>query len=179
TPNAGYHFVSWSDGGANASRTDSNVVADLGVTATFAINSYSLVYNAGSNGSISGTSPQAVSFGGSGSAVTAVPNTGYSFVSWSDGVMTASRTDSNVMTNLSVTATFAINTYTLTYAASANGALSGISSQTVSFGGSGSAVAAGPNSGRHLPPLSDGSARNPPPGSHPARNTSGAPGLSD
>ena len=42
--------------------------------------SYTLTYTAGPNGSISGVSPQTVSMGGSGTPVTAVPNTGYHFV---------------------------------------------------------------------------------------------------
>ena len=39
--------------------------------------------------------------------MTAVPNLGYYFVSWSDGVLTASRTDTNVTANISVAANFA------------------------------------------------------------------------
>jgi hypothetical protein len=92
-PDAGYHFVSWSDGVLTASRTDGPITADLTVSASFAINQYTLTYNAGPNGSISGTTPQTVAHGGSGSAVTAVPDPGYQFASWSDGVLTASRTD--------------------------------------------------------------------------------------
>ncbi len=65
-----------------------------------------LTYTAGPNGSISGTSPQTVSQGGSGSQVTAVPDGGYQFDSWSDGVLTASRTDVNVTTDITVTANF-------------------------------------------------------------------------
>ena len=41
---------------------------------------------------------------------TAVPDTGYSFVSWSDGITTAARTDSKVTANQTVTATFVLNT---------------------------------------------------------------------
>ena len=63
--------------------------------------------------------------GGSGTAVTAVPNTGYHFVSWSDGVLTAARDRYQRHGELTVTATFAINTYTLTYTAGANGTISG------------------------------------------------------
>jgi len=37
-PNAGYHFVQWSDGFLNTHRTDIGIDADLNVTATFAIN---------------------------------------------------------------------------------------------------------------------------------------------
>jgi len=42
--------------------------------------------------------------------VTAVPDTGYHFVQWSDGVLTASRTDTSVTADINVTATFAIDT---------------------------------------------------------------------
>jgi trimeric autotransporter adhesin len=70
---------------------------------------YTLSYSAGANGTISGNTRQTVATGGSGTQVTAVPNTGYQFVSWSDGVMTASRTDTNVTRNISVTASFALS----------------------------------------------------------------------
>lgn len=38
--------------------------------------------------------------------ITAIPNEGYEFVKWSDGVETASRTDKNIKNNISVTAIF-------------------------------------------------------------------------
>ena len=71
--------------------------------------SCTLTYTAGSNGTISGTSPQTVSYGTNGTAVTAVPNTGYRFVNWSDGSITNPRTDSVVTNSLRVTANFAAN----------------------------------------------------------------------
>src|SRR6185295_138525 len=115
-PSTGYHFVQWSDGVLAATRTDTNVTANITVTASFAIDTvtYTLTYTAGTNGTISGTSPQTVNSGASGTPVTAVPATGYHFVQWSDGVLTATRTDTNVTANVNVTASFAINTYTLT-----------------------------------------------------------------
>ena len=155
-PNAGYHFVSWSDGVLTAARTDLNVTADISVTATFAINTYTLTYAAGANGTLTGTSPQTVNYGGNGTQVTAVPNAGYHFVSWSDGVLTAARTDLNVTGNISVTASFAINTYTLTYAAGANGTISGTTPQTVNHGGNGTQVTAVPDAGYHFVSWSDG-----------------------
>ena len=85
------------------------------MTAQFAINEYTLTYGAGANGSISGTSPQTVNHGASGTAVTAVADTGYHFVQWSDGSTANPRTDSNVTANLSVTAQFAINQYTVSF----------------------------------------------------------------
>ena len=57
--------------------------------------------------------------------MTAVPATGYHFVKWSDDVSTASRTDTNVTADISVTASFAIDTFTLTYAAGTHGTISG------------------------------------------------------
>ena len=155
-PDAGYHFVSWSDGVLTAARTDLNVTADISVTATFAINTYTLTYVTGANGTLTGTSPQTVNYGGNGTQVTAVPNAGYHFVSWSDGVLTAARTDLNVTADISVTATFAINTYTLTYVAGANGAISGTTPQTVNHGGNGTQVTAVPNAGYHFVSWSDG-----------------------
>ena len=55
------------------------------VTANFAINTYTLTYTAGANGTITGDTPQTVNYGADGTAVTAVPDTGYHFVDWSDG----------------------------------------------------------------------------------------------
>jgi len=74
---------------------------------SFGGGSWTLTYNAGAGGSITGTTPQTVASGADGSEVTAVPNTGYRFVQWSDGVMTASRTDTNVTADITVTAVFA------------------------------------------------------------------------
>ena len=108
-----YHFVTWSDSNTNARRTDANVLANHTFTATFAITvvpptTYTLTYLASSNGSISGTTPQRVLSGASGSAVTAVAATNYHFVTWSDSNTSAIRTDANVLANHTFTATFAI-----------------------------------------------------------------------
>lgn len=155
-PVDGYHFLTWSDGVLTASRTDLNVIENLSVSASFGINSYQLTYSAGAGGTISGTSPQTVDFGGTGTAVTAIPNPGYHFVSWSDGNLAAARTDSAVSGNLSVTANFAINTYQLTYTAGAGGAVTGTSPQAVAYNGSGTAVTAVASGGHHFVAWSDG-----------------------
>ncbi len=78
---------------------------------------YTLTYTAGANGAISGVSPQSVSSGASGTEVTAVPNAGYRFVSWSDGSTQNPRTDTNVAANISVTAGFTRNITTPTVTA--------------------------------------------------------------
>ena len=160
-PNTGYHFVDWSDASTANPRTDTNVTANVSVTANFAINTYTLTYTAGANGTITGTSPQTVNHGADGSEVTAVANAGYHFVDWSDGVLAAARTDTNVTANISVTANFAINTYTLTYTAGANGSITGTSPQTVNHGADGTPVTAVANAGYHFVDWSDASTANP------------------
>jgi hypothetical protein len=67
-----------------------------------------------------------------------VPDTGYHFVSWSDGVATAARTDTNVVANKSVTANFAsdsiISTYTIVASAGVGGSISPSDAVTVNSG---------------------------------------------
>jgi len=68
---------------------------------------HTLSYSAGANGSLSGNTSQTVVHGADGAAVTAVPDTGYHFVSWSDGATANPRTDKNVQSDITVTANFA------------------------------------------------------------------------
>ncbi len=77
---------------------------------------YTLSYAAGPGGSIVGATPQTVSPGGSGSAVTPQANALFTFASWSDGSTANPRTDSNVMANVSVTASFVPNVLSITSA---------------------------------------------------------------
>ena len=155
-PDTGYHFTSWSDGILTAARTDINVTDDITATASFAINTYTLTYTAGANGSITGDSPQTVNYGADGSEVVAVPDANYHFTSWSDGVLTAARTETNVVANVTVTASFAIDTFTLTYTAGTHGSITGTTPQTVNYGADGSEVTAVPGTGYHFTSWSDG-----------------------
>ncbi len=69
-----------------------------------------LTYSAGPNGSISGASPQTVPYGGNGTAVTALPASGYAFTNWSDASTADPRTDTGVTGNITVTANFVAST---------------------------------------------------------------------
>src|SRR5204862_259563 len=151
----------WSDAVTNNPRTDLHVTGDITVTAIFVSDVHTLTYTAGANGSISGTSPQTVNHGADGSAVTAVPDAGYHFVGWSDAATNNPRTDLHVTGDVTVTATFAINSHTLTYTAGANGSLTGTSPQTVNHGSDGSAVTAVPDAGYHFVAWSDAATNNP------------------
>jgi len=79
---------------------------DLGAYEFLTSEYCTLTYNAGAGGSISGTTPVAVAYGADGPEVTAVPNTGYRFVRWSDGSTDNPRTDTNVTAAINVRAIF-------------------------------------------------------------------------
>ncbi|MCC5874830.1 MAG: InlB B-repeat-containing protein [Candidatus Sumerlaeia bacterium] len=146
-PDTGYTFDEWSDGVQTATRTDTNVTNDVFAIAFFSPQQFSLDYIAGTGGSISGPNPQTVDFGSDGQPVTAEPDTGYTFVQWDDGNTNATRTDTEVESNLTFHAEFAINEYTLTYNANTGGSISGPNPQTVDFGTNGDPVTAEPDSG--------------------------------
>jgi surface protein len=65
-----------------------------------------LTYTAGTHGAITGTTTQSIANRATGTTVTAVPNSGYSFSSWSDASTTNPRTDTSVTGDVSVTANF-------------------------------------------------------------------------
>jgi hypothetical protein len=157
-PGTGYHFLQWNDGVLTAARADTVVTADLSVTAIFAANtSHTLTYTADAHGSISGLTPQTVDYGADGAEVTAVPDTGHRFLQWSDGVLMVARTDTNVTGDISVSASFAIDTFTLTYTADAHGSITGLTPQTVDYGADGAEVTAVPDTGYRFVEWSDGS----------------------
>ena len=60
-----------------------------------------------------GSSSQAGSYGGRGTAVTAIPADGYHFVNWSDNSTANPRRDSNITANISVTANFAATIFSV------------------------------------------------------------------
>jgi hypothetical protein len=169
TPNSGYKFVRWdgSGGGTVGDKTSptltiNSVNSDATYTAIFEalpIEQFTLTYIAGTGGTITGTTPQKVNKGASGTAVTATPNTGYTFEKWSDGKTTASRTDTNVQANATYTATFKVlpaDKVTLTYVAGAGGKITGTTTQIIDKGASGTAVTATPNTGYAFEKWSDG-----------------------
>ena len=105
-PNEGYIFVKWSDNITEATRQDRNVTKDIVVKAIFEKQTYKLTYVAGEGGYLVGNLSQTVTYGESGSKVTAVPNDGYRFVKWSDGETKDTRQDTEINTAISVTAEF-------------------------------------------------------------------------
>jgi uncharacterized repeat protein (TIGR01451 family) len=97
TPLLGSGPWSWSCAGLSGGTT-AECSADM--------QTHTLTYSADANGTISGSSPQTVAHGSGGTAVTAVPNSSYSFAQWNDGSTVNPRTDRNVVADITVTAQF-------------------------------------------------------------------------
>ncbi len=108
TPATGYHFVKWSDGDTNAIRTYT-VTQNTTLTATFEEDvvpvkpeyEITLISSDVNMGAVSGSGTY---IEGTVLSISAIPNEGYGFVSWSDG---GGQTHSFVVTeNKTLTATF-------------------------------------------------------------------------
>lgn len=110
-PDSGYLFSKWDDGVLSPSRTDRTVTGDMTLTALFVkqeipAEKVTVTYKALPGGKITGSTTQTIIKGGSTTEVTAVPNSGYEFSKWSDGLRTAHRSDVNVASSKTVTAEF-------------------------------------------------------------------------
>lgn len=160
-PDPCYHFVSWNDSSTNNPRHETNVVTNLSYSASFALNTSVITYLAGSGGTIVGDTPQTVNCGDYTTSVTALPNTCYHFVNWSDGNVSDTRSDLGTSTNQTFTANFELTYYWLNYSADANGYLIGNVSQYVECGLDGTSITAMPNSCYHFVNWSDSSTQNP------------------
>src|SRR2546427_553758 len=168
TPSGSYHvadvLVDGSSVGAVTSYTFTNVTADHTIAASFAINTYTLTASAGANGAISPSGAVAVNSGAS-QAFTITPDAGYHvadvLVDGSSVGAVTSYTFTNVTADHTIAASFAINTYTLTASAGANGAISPSGAVAVNSGAS-QAFTITPDAGYHVADvLVDGSSVGP------------------
>lgn len=160
-PHSNYRFSHWSDSVTTNPRIDYNVLDSIDVIAYFKIYDYSLSYTVSGNGRIVGDSFQWLDYGGNGSLVTAVPDTGYQFVQWSDEITSPGRIDSSIVESKTVEAQFIPIPYTLSYSTDNKGTLKGDTIQHVSYGDSSSIITAIPQTGFHFVQWSDGNIQNP------------------
>jgi uncharacterized repeat protein (TIGR02543 family) len=121
TPDPCYHFVDWDDASTTNPRHEVNVTSDFSFDANFAIDVYTVGYIAGVGGTVNGSWPENVNCGDDSSWVLATPDPCYHFVNWSDSSTDNPRQDTNVTSNISVTANFAGDNYDLTTASTAGG----------------------------------------------------------
>ena len=151
TPTGNYKFVRWSDGNTTASRSIT-VQRDWNLTAVFSDEIlYTITATAGANGSVIGGGRYAE---GETALLTAIANTGYHFVKWSTG-STDATTSVKVTGDKSLSAEFAVNTYTVSVTAGANGTVTG--GGAFEFGAP-ATITATAAAGYHFAGWSDGSA---------------------
>jgi len=156
TPSAHYHvadvLVDGSSVGAQTSYNFTNVKADHTIAASFAVDTYTITASAGSNGSISPSGAQTVDYGSS-QAFTITPAANYHvadvLVDGSSVGAVTSHTFTNVAAAHSISATFAIDTFTVTASAGSNGGISPTGAQTVNYGGN-ITFTITPDSGYHV-----------------------------
>jgi hypothetical protein len=117
---ANNHFVKWNDNVTDAERV---VTVNDNVTyiAFFALNTHTLTLKADGEGTVEGVGTFDY---GTTATITAIPDANHHFVQWNDGNKEASRTVV-VTSDVTYTATFAIDTYTVTATAQGNGTVEG------------------------------------------------------
>jgi hypothetical protein len=140
TPHSGYHVaVVQVDGvsvGAVTSYSFTNVMANHTISASFAINTYKVTPSAGANGTISPNTAQTVNYNGT-TSFTITPKAGYSTVMGGTcgGTLNGNIYTTNPVTaNCTVTASFLLNTNTVTASAGPNGSISPSGSVIVNYG---------------------------------------------
>lgn len=164
TEETGYHFSSWSDNGDKQHQITVN--GNTSLSATFAINTYTLQLNkninnagtvtANATSGISGNNPYTVNHNTSVS-IEATASTGYRFVNWDDNVATNPRSIT-VTSNVTRTANF-VREYTITLSTNNNYGTVSITGTGVVNKGNGQyavpegntiTITANPNTGSHF-----------------------------
>ena len=124
TPNTGYNVLGWYEGSnmvSNEAKYSFEVLNNRSLEAKFAKNRYTVTVNASEGGSTTGAGTYEY---GSTATLTAIPNSEYHFIGWSDGDKTSPRTIT-INNNISLEAKFAKNRYTVTVNASEGGSTTG------------------------------------------------------
>lgn len=105
-PFEGYKFIEWSDGVKNSLRQEVDVHHDITVKPIFSKINIIIEYFAGEGGHIVGELIQQIVYGESSQEVVAIPDDGYIFAGWSDGILSEKRIDYEVLKNKKNEATF-------------------------------------------------------------------------
>src|SRR5439155_547953 len=131
TPAVGWHLVGWSgDASGTANPLSVTMDANKNITATFAINTYTLNVTTAGSGTVAKSPNQANYTHGTVVQLTATPAAGWHLVSWSGDASGSLNPLSVTMDgNKNITATFAINTYTLNVTTAGSGTVAKSPSQ--------------------------------------------------
>jgi hypothetical protein len=157
TPLVGWQFVSWSGAvGGSANPVSVTMGGDRTVTATFAINSYTLSTPVAGSGAVVRQPDQATYAHGTVVSLTPQPAPGWHFTGWSGDTSGTAQPLELVMTGpRSVTASFAINVYTLGLTTSGNGVVLESPDQTTYDHGTVVTLTAQPGPNWHFEAWSD------------------------
>ena len=128
TPATGWSFTGWSGDLTGAANPETVTMdGDRTVTATFTIDTHILTVNVTGNGSVGGVPTGNVHDYGTDVALTATADTGWTFTGWSGGLTGTANPDTVTMDgDRTVTATFTIDTHTLTVNVTGNGSVGGV-----------------------------------------------------
>jgi uncharacterized repeat protein (TIGR02543 family) len=141
----GYTFVNWCTDQAGSSVFNfatTPITNSITLYGKWAVNTYKLTTAAGAGGKVTlPTSSSTTVTSGVKTAITAVPNEGYTFANWTTTSGTVAFTDANSASSYvtlssgdaAVKANFTINTYTLTVKAGANGTITTPSGSSVTL----------------------------------------------
>ena len=158
TPGAGYHVADVTVGptngasipvGAVTSYSITNIKADMTISATFAIDTFTVTPSAGPGGGITPDTAQTVNYNAT-TTLTVTPDTGYHItaVTGCNGTLSGNIFTTGPITgNCTVAAEFAINTFTITTNAGMNGSVS--CTPTIVPYNSGSVCSITPDAGYH------------------------------
>jgi hypothetical protein len=156
-PNIGYHIVDvQADGvsvGAVTTYTFTNVTSNHTISASFAINTFTVTPSViGGHGSISPNTPQTVNYNATPS-FSVTPDAGYSAVMGGTcgGTLNGNTYTTNpIRANCTVTASFSLNTYTITATAGTNGSINPSGPVPVNYNASSPKFTFTPNANYHL-----------------------------
>jgi uncharacterized repeat protein (TIGR02543 family) len=140
-PDTGYHIDSvFVDGvyqGAPINYTFTNIIISHTISVTFSINKFTITATSGLNGTLNPLGPTIVSYDDS-LVISILPDTGYHIVSvLVDAINVGaipSYTFRNIKANHTISATFAINNYTIISSAGTNGTISPSGTVTLPYG---------------------------------------------
>src|SRR5258705_6579692 len=125
--------------------------ADKNITATFAINQYTLMVTSIGNGNVTKNPDQPLYDHGTDVELTANPNPGYHFVAWSgDASGNTNPLTVTMNSNKDITATFAINQYTLAVTIVGSGTVTKSPNQALYDHGTPVQLTANPSVGWHF-----------------------------
>ncbi|MBS4016280.1 MAG: SBBP repeat-containing protein, partial [Candidatus Latescibacteria bacterium] len=150
-PDTGWHFTGWTGdttGINNPVTVTTN--SDKNITANFEINAYDLTVNIIGDGEV-GREPNQTNYNhGTWVKLTAAPNPGWHFMGWSDSLTGSNNPDSILMnSDKVVTATFAIDTFTIVSSVAGNGTIDPLGTVYVTYG-SNQAYNISPDIGYHI-----------------------------